>query len=95
MGGGGHRHYPQESRPDGKKVLQQMSKETGGQFFEVTKKQTVGDIYDAINEELRNQYGLGYVPAKSDATPGYHKIHLTVRQKDLTVQTRDGYYADR
>jgi VWFA-related protein len=93
--GGGHHRYPQESRPDGKKVLQQMSKETGSQFFEVTKKQTVGDIYDAINEELRNQYGLGYVPTKSDATPGYHKIHLTVKQKDLTVQTRDGYYADR
>jgi VWFA-related protein len=93
--GGGHHRYPQESRPDGKKVLQQMSKETGGQFFEVTKKQTVGDIYDTINEELRNQYGLGYVPAKSDATPGYHKIHLTVKQKDLTVQTRDGYYPDR
>jgi VWFA-related protein len=93
--GGGHHRYPQESRPDGKKVLQQMSKETGGQFFEVTKKQTVGDIYDAINEELRNQYGLGYVPAKSDATPGYHKIHLTVKEKDLTVQTRDGYYPDR
>ena len=59
MGGRGHRHYPQESRPDGKKVLQRMSKETGGQFFEVTKKQSVGDIYDAINEELRNQYSLG------------------------------------
>jgi VWFA-related protein len=95
MGGGGHHRYPQQSRPDGKKVLQQMSKETGGQFFEVTKKQRVGDIYDAINEELRNQYGLGYVPAKSDATPGYHKIHLTVKQKDLTVQTTDGYYLDR
>ncbi|MGA6957997.1 MAG: VWA domain-containing protein [Candidatus Acidiferrales bacterium] len=93
--GGGHLHYPQESRPDGKKILEQMSKETGGRFFEVTKKQSVGDIYDAINEELRNQYGLGYVPDKADATPGYHKIHLTVKQKDLVVQTRDGYYADR
>ncbi|MGB9310243.1 MAG: VWA domain-containing protein, partial [Candidatus Acidiferrales bacterium] len=93
--GGGHHHYPQESRPDGKKILEQMSKETGGRFFEVTKKQSVGDIYDAINEELRNQYGLGYVPDKADATPGYHKIHLTVKQKDLVVQTRDGYYADR
>ncbi len=95
MGGGGHHRYPQEARPDGKKILEQMSKETGGRFFEVTKKQTVGDIYDAINEELRNQYGLGYVPDKADGTPGYHKIHLTVKQKDLAVQTRDGYYADR
>lgn len=95
MGGGGRHRYPEESRPDGKKVLEQLSKETGGRFFEVTKKQSVGDIYDAINEELRNQYGIGYVPDKADATPGYHKIQLTVKQKDLTVQTRAGYYLGR
>jgi VWFA-related protein len=95
MGGGGRHRYPEESRPDGKKVLEQLSKETGGRFFEVTKKQSVGDIYDAINEELRNQYGIGYVPDKADATPGYHKIQLTVKQKDLIVQTRAGYYLDR
>jgi VWFA-related protein len=94
MGGGGRR-YPQESRPDGKKVLQQMSKETGGRFFEVTKKEPIDQIYAEINEELRSQYGLGYVPDKGDATPGYHKIHLSANQKDLSVQTREGYYADR
>jgi VWFA-related protein len=95
MGGGGHHHYPEEDRPDGKKVLEQLSKETGGRFFEVSKKQPIDEIYTAINEELRNQYGLGYVPEKADATPGYHKISLTVKQKDLVVQTREGYYADR
>jgi VWFA-related protein len=94
MGGGRHR-YPEESRPDGKKVLQQLSAETGGRFFEVTKKQPIDAIYDDISEELRNQYGIGYVPDKADAAPGYHKIHLTVKQKDLIVQTREGYYADR
>ena len=95
MGGGGHRRYPQESRPDGKKILEQISRETGGRFFEVSKKEPIDQIYAAIDEELRNQYGLGYVPDKADVAPGYHKIHLTVKQKDLTVQTRDGYYADR
>jgi VWFA-related protein len=94
MGGGGRR-YPQESRPDGKKVLQQMSKETGGRFFEVTKKELIDQIYADINEELRSQYGLGYVPDKGDSAPGYHKIHLSANQKDLSVQTREGYYADR
>jgi len=95
MGGGGHRRYPQESRPDGKKILEQISRETGGRFFEVSKKEPIDQIYAAIDEELRNQYGLGYVPDKADVAPGYHKIHLTVKQKDLSVQTRDGYYADR
>jgi VWFA-related protein len=95
MGGGGHHRYPQESRPDGKKILQQLSKETGGRFFEVTKKETIDQIYAEIDEELRNQYALGYTPAKSDADVGYHKIQLTTKQKDATAQTREGFYIDR
>ena len=93
--GGGHRRYPQETRPDGKKILQQLSKETGGRFFEVTKKETIDQIYAEIDEELRNQYALGYTPDKTDAAVGYHKIQLTTKQKDSVVQTREGFYIDR
>src|SRR5271154_2358184 len=94
-GGGGHHRYPEESRPDGKKVLEQLSKESGGRFFEVTKKQPIDEIYTVINQELRNQYALGYVPDKTDAAAGYHKLHVAVKQKDASVQTREGYYVDR
>ncbi|MFZ3217830.1 MAG: VWA domain-containing protein [Candidatus Acidiferrales bacterium] len=90
--GGGHHHYPQESRPDGKKILQQISKQTGGRFFEVSKKQDIDQIYAAIDEELRNQYALGYTPDKADAAPGYHKLQLSTKQKDQEVQTREGFY---
>ena len=95
MGGGGHRRQPQESRPDGKKILQQLSKETGGRFFEVTKKESIDQIYAEIDEELRNQYALGYTPEKADADVGYHKIELTTKQKDAAVQTREGFYIGR
>jgi VWFA-related protein len=91
--GGGPPQYPRESHPDGKKVLEQISKETGGRFFEVSKKQSFDQIYASIEEELRNQYSLGFTPDKVDDAPGYHKIHLTTTQKDLLVQTRDGYYS--
>ncbi|MGA8038432.1 MAG: VWA domain-containing protein [Candidatus Acidiferrales bacterium] len=97
MGGGGHHGgggYPQqESRPDGKKVLERISRETGGRFFEVTKKQSIDDIYTEINDELRSQYSIGYKPEPADAGPGYHKIQLSTNRKDLAVQTREGYYA--
>jgi VWFA-related protein len=95
MGGGGRggSRYPREERPDGKKILERISKETGGRLFEVTKKQPIDDIYSQIEEELRNQYSLGYAPA-ADAGAGYHKILLTTKQKDQIVQTRDGYYAN-
>jgi VWFA-related protein len=94
MGGGrgGGRYPPQEQRPDGKKILEQISKETGGRMFKVSKKETVDAIYAEIEEDLRNQYSLAYTPDKGN-TVGYHKIHLVVgKQKDLVVQARDGYY---
>jgi VWFA-related protein len=98
MGGMGRRggwpgRYPQQERPDGKKVLEQISKQTGARLFEVSKKQPIEQIYDKIQEELRNQYSLGYTPNPPDAGPGYHKIRLTTKQKDLIVQARDGYYS--
>jgi VWFA-related protein len=83
---------PQEERVDGKKILEQISKETGGRLFEVSKKETVEKIYAQIEEELRNQYSLGYTPDKNTG-PGYHKLHVTTKQKELVVQARDGYYS--
>jgi VWFA-related protein len=82
---------PQQSTPEGKKVLERISKETGARMFQVSKKQPIGEIYAQIQEELRNQYSLGYTPDR--IAGGYHKIQLATRQKDLIVQARDGYYA--
>ena len=92
--GGGRRQ--EEPRPDGKKTLDRISKETGGRLFEVSKKQPIGEIYSEIEEELRNQYSIGYTPDRqAEDAPGYRKIQLSTKQKDLTVQTRQGYYAGR
>jgi len=90
MGGG----YPRGgtlNRPDGKKVLQQISAETGGRLFEVSHKEPVEKAYTQIEEDLRNQYSIGYTPEHSDSG-GYRHIHLTTRQKDQKVQAREGYY---
>ena len=82
-----------EQHADGKKVLERISKETGGRMFEVSKKEPVDQIYSQIQEELRNQYNLGYSPDRGNATEqGYHKIQVAAKQKDFVVQARDGYY---
>ncbi len=91
--GGGGGGYPQPIVPDGKRVLQRISKETGGRFFEVSKKLPIDQIYTQIEDELRNQYSLGYSPDKALTATGYHKISLTTPNKDYVVQTREGYYA--
>ena len=93
-GGGGGRQRPTEgSRIDGKKVLEQICGETGGRMFEADKKNSIDQIYSTIADELRAQYMLGYTPDKQSTDSGYHRITLTAKQKDLTVQTRQGYYA--
>jgi VWFA-related protein len=79
------------NRPDGKKVLQRISQETGGRFFEVSKKQPIDKVFAAIEEDLRHQYSIGYTPG--GAAPGYRHIHVAAKPKNLTVQAREGYYA--
>jgi VWFA-related protein len=89
--GGGNR-YPTMNRPDGKKILEQISRETGGRFFEVSHKWPIDKIYDAIEEDLRNQYNLGYTSDQQGTDRGYRRIHLATKQKGTVVQTREGYY---
>ncbi len=92
-GGGGGRQRQQQSRGDGKKVLQRISRETGGLFFEVSKKTPIDKIYEQIEEELRSQYSLGYTSDQKDAGSGFRKIKVTAKGKGLVVEARDGYYA--
>ena len=80
---------------DGKRVLERMSNDSGGSFFEVSKKQTVDRIFDILQEELRNQYNLGYVSDKPVAVSEFRAIQLTAKQKGLVVQARQKYWAQR
>jgi VWFA-related protein len=95
-GGGGRRRGPDstshENKTDGKKILQQISNETGGRYFELSKKLTAAQIYEQIEAEMRHQYSLSYTPDKAEN--GYHKLHLSTRNTELTVQARAGFYAE-
>jgi VWFA-related protein len=80
-----------EPHADGKKILERISRETGGAMFEVSKKHPIDELYNKIEAELRNQYNLGFTPdPKGDS--GYRKLHVTAKGKGFTVQARDGYY---
>ena len=77
----------------GRKALMGMSAESGGGFFEVSKKQTIDDVFTILEEELRSQYSLGYVSDVPLHIAEFRKIQLTVNQNGLTVQARDRYWA--
>ena len=92
---GGGRGGKSGGHADGKQVMERLAQQTGGRFYEVSKHESIEQIYTSIGEELRNQYNLGFSPDLADADGGYHKILVTATQKDLTVQARDGYYSGK
>ncbi|HTX38740.1 MAG TPA: VWA domain-containing protein [Bryobacteraceae bacterium] len=80
---------------EGKGVLEDMSNETGGSFFEVTKKKPVDQTFEILEQELRTQYNLGYVSDKPVTISEFRTIQLTAKQKGLVVQARREYWAQR
>lgn len=89
--GGDHKPYV-----DGKHVLERICGETGGRVFEVSKRESIDDIYRQIGEELRAEYRLGFTPSGDAAKDKYHQISLALTgdnaNKKMDVQARDGYY---
>jgi VWFA-related protein len=80
--------------PSGARVLKRLSKETGGGYFEVSKSRSIGDIYEAIQQELRSEYSLGFVSDRPVTRSGFRTLRVVVKQKGLIVQARDRYYAE-
>lgn len=78
----------------GKRVLERLSRETGGGYFAVTKQQTIQQIFDVIQEELRSEYSLGFVSDQPVTSSGFRKIRVSTKQKGLLVQATDRYYAE-
>ena len=78
---------------DGKKVMQDIARRTGGEFFEAKRSASLSDIYDQVAKVLQAQYVLVYTPDQPDDEGGYHKVVLTPKNKDQHVIMREGYYA--
>ncbi len=73
-------------------VMQRLARETGGGYFVVSEDNPVEKIFAQIEDELRNQYSIGYTPDRPAADGKYRKLTLSVTPKGLTVRTREGYY---
>src|SRR5579863_1642354 len=80
---------------EGKGVLVRLSRETGGSFFEVSKKLGIEQIFSLIQDELRSQYSLGFVSDVPVRVSEFRKLKLTTRKGGLVVESRDRYWAQR
>jgi len=80
---------------EGYRILQRMSRETGGGYFEVSGKKPITQIFDTIQEELRGQYSLGYISSVPVRISGLRSLKLTAKRTGLAVQCRTKYWAER
>ncbi len=98
-GGGGGIFGPWgggDSSAHGKDVLERLSHQTGGRMFEVSRRQSIDQIYAQIEDELRSQYNLGYTPDReAQGASEFRRIRVTTTRKGLKVQARESYYASR
>jgi VWFA-related protein len=79
----------------GRRVLEKLSKDSGGGFFEVSKKLSIQQIFDIIQDELRTQYAMAYVSDRPVDVAEFRKIEVKIDRRDLVVQARDRYWAQR
>jgi VWFA-related protein len=73
--------------------LRQMADETGGRLLRVDRKNTLNDIFNQIQEEMRSQYAIGFTSTNESKAGDFRRLEIHAKDKTLKVQARKGYYA--
>ena len=85
-------HLPHEGYGD---ILPKYASATGGGLpYKELSRNAIEDAYGKAMGEARNQYTLGYTPAKPKVptTAAYRSIEVTVDRPGLKIYAKDGYY---
>jgi Ca-activated chloride channel family protein len=69
-------------------ALANLAAWTGGETFVVSSPVQRSAVARQIVDEMRHQY---LIAIESSAEPGWHRLTLRVRSRDLTVRARSGY----
>jgi len=84
---------PNEAFVQADLALRKLAYETGGRVLYPNTFGQLDNIYAQVDEELRNQYTLGYVSSNTIKDGSYRKIAVAVNSKGAVISARPGYYA--
>ena len=77
----------------GENALTQFATGTGGRVFMPTVGPELDKAFATILRDLRTQYLIGYYPKAVPLSKNrFHTVKVTLRDPQLTAQTRSGYY---
>jgi Ca-activated chloride channel homolog len=84
---------PNDAFVQADQALRKLAYETGGRVLYPNTFGQLDNIYAQVDEELRNQYMLGYVSTNTIKDGSYRKIAVSVNAKGAGISARPGYYA--
>jgi Ca-activated chloride channel homolog len=76
-----------------KRALSELASATGGEAFFPADISEVDRIAHQVARDIRNQYTIEYTPSNAAMDGSFRQIKITVNRPELTVRTRNGYYA--
>jgi hypothetical protein len=76
---------------EAEKQLTTIATESGGRLFLPVKEADLLPAYEAIAEELRQQYVITFRPRKRAAAGEYRRIKVLVTPGGFEVAAREGY----
>jgi VWFA-related protein len=72
-------------------ILYRLSGDTGGKFLKGNN--DIGEGLERINQEIQARYTLAYRSTNQNFDSTFRKVKIEVRQPDLQIISRSGYYA--
>jgi VWFA-related protein len=74
-------------------ALRKLAYETGGRVLYPNSFGELENIYAQVDEELKNQYSIGYVSTNALKDGSYRNIKVVVNAPGAQISARPGYYA--
>jgi VWFA-related protein len=72
-------------------ILRELAEDTGGGYVYAGTGRDYARLFGAMIEQLRQQYMLGFTPARADGR--VHTLMVTTRRPDVTIRARKHYLA--
>lgn len=72
--------------------LERMARNTGGTVLSA-RDMALGEIYERVAEEIKNQYYVAYLPHNMVRDGRWREVELRSRRLDVSLRTREGYFA--
>jgi len=73
--------------------MQRLAEETGGRYYDVSKKDTAAGVFAQIEEDLRSLYVAGFYVPEGDRDGKFHQLQVETTRAGVKIRARKGYIA--